>query len=751
MSAWRKGLLAIGLSTAFVLGPPAGSAGAQTQEDGRVLIIAAPRLVWQDIVDHAPPALTGLFERSAVGSMSIRAIGPRTDIGEGYITIGAGNRARVDRATAGDALGVDEVLDGRSGGELYELATGQRPDGQVVHLAADEAREDADDLLYGAEPGAAGEALRAAGHPTAVIANADGSGGPLHRAAALALMDAGGVVAAGQVDRSLLVAAPDEPEGVITDPQAVLEAFDDAWTDGAAVLVELSDLERVERTVATATLAGAPAPDRAALTGDALTRSDELVAGLLERVDPERDLVMVVAPTSPGGRGQLTVFSIAGPGFDPGRARSATTRREGYVTLPDVAPTVLDFLGVPVPDSMNATTISSAGGAPFDAAVARSLAAADEDARFRDRTVGPMSVAYIVTQVIAYALAAVALSTRQRTLSIVVEVLALTTLAVPLIAFLSGAVRAKDLGLPGYVIAVLAVALAVGVLARVALRPVHRLAPVVALVAANWALQVADVLAGGRLQLDTPFGYSPTVAGRFQGFGNLAFAIVASAAIIVAASPPALAVARLPDAAAANRRVRGAPLLVACAVLAITILADGLPMYGSDIGGVLAAIPAFITTIALLARFRLSWKTVVVAAVATIVSLTVFAFVDLSRPEDERTHLGRFIERIRDGDAGLILRRKLNANWSILTSSVWTWLVPFGLAFLAFLSVRRTGFLRRLQDGVPGVRAALAGCLVAAFLGFALNDSGVAVPAMMFGIVLPWITVSVLAAEGPGA
>lgn len=748
--SWYTGVVAVGVAGALVLAAPA-AAGAQERDDGRVLIISAPRLVWQDIVDHDPPALTALFERSAVASMSIRAIGPRTDIGEGYITIGAGNRARVDRVTAGDALGVNEVLDGRSGAELYELATGWRPDGDVVHLAADEARQDADDLLYGAEPGAAGGALRAAGHPTVVIANADGGGGVLHREAALAMMDGRGVVEAGRVDRSLLVAAPGEPEGVITNQRAVLDAFDATWVEGAAVLVELSDLERVERTVATAELLGGPAPDRAALTADALARSDELVAGLLERVDPERDLVTVVAPTSPGGRGRLTVFALAGPGVEPGRARSATTRRDGYVTLPDVGVTILDFLGVPIPDAMDATAITSGGGPRFDGETARSFAADDEVARFRDRTVGPMSVAYIVTQVVAYALAAVALSTRRRRLSITVEVLALTTLAVPLVAFLSGAIRVEDLGVPGYVLAVLTIALALGAVTRVALGPIHRLAPVVALVVANWALQVADILAGGRLQLDTPFGYSPIVAGRFQGFGNLAFAIIASSAIIVAASPPALSVARLPDAVAASRPVRGTPLLVACAVLAITILVDGLPIYGSDIGGVLSSVPAFVTVVALLARYRLSWKTVVAIVAATAVAIGAFALVDLSRPEGERTHLGRFVERLQDGDAGLILRRKLNANWSILTSSVWTWLVPFGLAFLAFLSVRRTGFLRRLQDGVPGVRAALAGCLVAGFLGFAVNDSGVAVPAMMFGIVLPWITVSVLASEGPRA
>ena len=128
--------------------------------------------------------------------------------------------------------------------------------------------------------------------------------------------------------------------------------------------------------------------------------------------------------------------------------------------------------------------------------------------------------------------------------------------------------------------------------------------------------------------------------------------------------------------------------------------------------------------------------------------LGVLAALDLARPEDDRTHLGRFVQRLADGDAGIVLERKLRANVSILTSSVWTWLVPVCLAFLAFLALRRTGFLHRLQRRVPGVRACLLGALVVGVLGFAFNDSGVAVPAMMFGIVLPWVTWLLVETEG---
>jgi hypothetical protein len=168
---------------------------------------------------------------------------------------------------------------------------------------------------------------------------------------------------------------------------------------------------------------------------------------------------------------------------------------------------------------------------------------------------------------------------------------------------------------------------------------------------------------------------------------------------------------------------------------------------GADVGGVLATVPAFALVLVLLAGWRVSVAKAVIVGAVTVAALAALALLDLSRPESSRTHLGRFAQRVVDGDAGIVLERKLRSNVSILTSSVWTWLVPACLAFLAFLALRRTGYLHRLQRRVPGVRACLLGALVVGTLGFALNDSGVAVPAMMFGIVLPWVTWLLLSTE----
>src|SRR5205085_10651652 len=58
--------------------------------------------------------------------------------------------------------------------------------------------------------------------------------------------------------------------------------------------------------------------------------------------------------------------------------------------------------------------------------------------------------------------------------------------------------------------------------------------PPAALLGVLLALHVGDVMTGSHLQFSTVFSYSPTVGGRFAGFGNLTFGQVSAAAVLLA-------------------------------------------------------------------------------------------------------------------------------------------------------------------------------------------------------------------------
>lgn len=766
----------LGLTLALLaLAPGAGAGEAElaTPPAEKVLIVSLPRLRWADVAERRPPVLTALLADSAVASLSVRTISTLTRPGDAYATIGAGNRTRVVEELAGLAFSPD----GRYGGELVADVFARRcacavGDAAVVHLGAAPAVEANQRLRYGAQPGGLATALAGAGLTTAVVANADPGfagpgfdGDPFHREAALAVADADGRVPAGTVGRQLLTADPAAPFGLRTDTGATVEAVAEAWDSADVVLLELGDLERADRYAPVSTSSAA---ERARAT--ALARADALLGEVLAGVDLGRHVVVVVAPTEPRALPvELTVVAVAGPGFEPGLATSGTTRRPGYVTLPDLAPTVLAALGVEAPTAMTGAPVAAVGGPRPGPALFEQLAGDNDRAVFRNRVTGSVTVAFIALQVLTYGLAAMTLRQRRPGLRRLVTLLALTVLAVPSVAFLSGLVRYAALGPAGYGVAVFAAAAALaaaaGVIGRVAAgrrRPAAGRASVTAaLVLAGLLLGVllVDIAAGGPLQIDTVFGYGggPIVAGRFAGYGNLAFGLTAMSAIVVATGAwgwPGYA-SRPTGGDDGNRPPRSPGerrTTAVAAVFAVTVLAIGLPALGLNVGGVLSAVPAFLVTILALRGRALGWRRVAAIAGATLAVIAAFGAVDLLRPPPSRTHLGRFLALTAEqglGGASTVIERKVASNLSILTSSVWTLVIPVAIAFLAFLAWRQPSLLRRLESVAPGARACLVGGLVLAVLGGLLNDSGVAIPGIMFGVLLPYLTVLALAAEEP--
>ena len=138
-----------------------------------------------------------------------------------------------------------------------------------------------------------------------------------------------------------------------------------------------------------------------------------------------------------------------------------------------------------------------------------------------------------------------------------------------------------------------------------------RLDPLLIALGAVFGLLVVDMLIGAPLQLNTVFGYSPTVGGRFAGMGNLAYGQFAGAAFLLFGL--------------VSRRLAGWRFATAAALrcLVLAIIIDGMPMWGSDVGGVLAFVPAVGVTPALLSDRgircgRLLWGSLGVLAVAAV-------------------------------------------------------------------------------------------------------------------------------------
>jgi len=442
--------------------------------------------------------------------------------------------------------------------------------------------------------------------------------------------------------------------------------------------------------------ASARAVDRA--VGQALAgvgeQTDMLVVGLSEAVGAEQ--------------ARLHLALAAGPSYPPGALVSASTRRAPYVQLIDVAPTVLELVGIDVPEVMDGQPWRVVGATPDVAA----LVDLDLKARVHANVTVPFFVVALGLLVVPTLIGA----WQRRWQG--VELAALAGAAGLGASYLANLVPWWRADVP--LLALLAVAVPVSVLVAVLARsgrsgtagPAGAVCAFVALVV------LADLVTGAHLQMSSVAGYSPLVAGRFAGIGNVAFGVLAAAVLLATA--------------VAFRRA-----LPIAAVGVVTVVVDGAPPWGSDVGGVLALVPAFVLLAMLRTGTRVSLLRLAAAFAAGAAVVTAFALADWSRDPADRTHLGRFVQDLVDGTAGQLLTRKAGAVLDLLVASPVGPLLPFVVAGAAYLVARPPAALALAFTAAPAWRHGLVALGLAALLGFLLNDSGAAVPALALCVAVP--------------
>jgi hypothetical protein len=681
----------------------------------RLLVVSLPMVTWADLPLDRMPNLRNLLEQSMVADLSVRGVDRHPTLGAAYATIAAGTRS-VGTINDGDAV---EGSDGRI------VARG------FADIIARNNRK-----LFDAHPGVLATALAHAGINRAVIGNADQAGsGPATssmRQVADALATPDGVTPSGSVGTDLLAHDAAGPFGLAIDPAAYLAAFQRAWTGRAVVLVEDSDLARFDASGGSARAT----PARARALDPLLASFDRLLGQMLASVDPARDAVMVIGPTDPSGHSQLTVASLRAPGTRPGLAVSDFTRRSGFVSIVDIGPTILDVFGVAAPDSMEGRPIDfgRTGGSFADR---RSfLIDSNVGAVFRDARIGPVTIAFIVAQVFLTLAAAIAFTWLGRRSRRVIEIGALSLLGVIPATFVAVLLPFDRHSVWLYWLFIVGVGLVIGV-GSYLFTDRRGVGALMVCLGAIVVLLLGDIVTGARLQFNTVFGYSPTVAGRFAGIGNLAYSELSAAALLLAC----LLAYRIGGR-------RGA--IVAAVLLAVAIVVDGMPIWGSDIGGVLSMVPAYGIAVTGLLGLRVRVKTVLVGIAATVFALVVFTLIDLSRPKENETHLGRLVRSTQSGgwhSFSIVVRRKLAENFGVLFSSPWTVMVPIALAGVAYIVYRAPGRLQALHERIPPMRWGLVSLAVLAVLGFSLNDSGISIPGVMMGVLTPVMIVILVRAD----
>jgi hypothetical protein len=634
-----------------------------------VIIVGVPGLRWADVGAQNTPYLWQLTEGSSIGQLTTRSARPRTCPADGWLQLSTGNRARFpffDDPVEGGCQPLPRVEPDEDGAGHVE-----RWDAVVAEN---------DHLAFNAVPGLLGQTLT----DNADCSLASGPGSAL-----------GAADANGYVQRWV-----EEP--ISLTPQSLRMC-----SLSALGLQPLSSERRLG--------------EMSAVDG---------VVESIDRMRPDNSLLMVLGVSDlPDERAQLHLALLNGPGFTGGVLESGSTRRAPFVQLSDVAPTVLQQLGLSKPSEMPYQPMRSTSADVEDRITWFGEVAQQADVQ--GQLTPPFFGVLVLLQAILYLGAYLILRrhprdrTRSRVLSFT-HVVAVAAAAGPAATYLANVLPwwQADHPVPSLLVAI---SLSGATLTAVAFAGPwrrHPFGPAGAVAGLTAIVLVSDLLAGAQLQLASLAGYSPIVAGRFVGFGNLAFAIFGTAMLLATA------------AMVTGRSPRTTTVVVALMGVAAIVI-DGAPFMGSDFGGVIALVPAFGTLWILASGRRMSWLRLGGLVGAGFLVVAAIATLDYLRPEDSRTHLGRFVQSMVDGDAAVIVQRKLEANVSLLTNSVLTLMVPLALVFLAFLVRRPSGLLPWTFLRVPTLRAGLFAVLVLGVVGALVNDSGVAIPAMAATLAIP--------------
>lgn len=481
-----------------------------------------------------------------------------------------------------------------------------------------------------------------------------------------------------------------------------------------------------------------------------LATVDRQVGELLDRA-PEGATVLVVGLSEvPGGQRELGVALLTGSG-EARLMRTATTRWDGVIRLLDVSSTLTAAVDVPDPSGFYGAPVTLADARPADpGATVRELheiTSTDQVLRRWSRTFNlrPSGVQLVIyAGAVVWAFAALPTSRwAGRTFTAV----ALGFAALPMAAYLVTVTRWWQAGSPGRALwggmAAIAAVTAV-VAARTPRRRLWWVAGAISLV--TFVVITIDGATGTLLHRGSLLGPSPTLGGRFYGFGNPTFSVYIVAAFVLAGAAAAELLAR-------SRR-RAAVAAVA-GIGALAMVVDVWPTWGGDVGGGLAMVPGFVLLALVVAELRVTVPRLAAAAIAGVAIVGAIGFADWLRPERDRSHAGRFVQEILDGEAGQMVSRKAGYAWDSLDAGPPAWITLVVLTLSAAALVRPERFapppLRAAFDQWPSLHATLGAVLITVVIGAVVNDYGVRIGTIALPAVLPLVAVTCArASEGQG-
>ena len=700
------------------------AAAAAVPAKGKVVLLIVDRVGVGEFPGEETPFCAKLAREWSIGLMSTRTGegGGGYDTGAGYVSLGAGIRAR-GAADSRLCFNSGESFTGYAGNptaaDFHEEYTGEAAPGSgVVCLGWQEVkrRNEGDDRDKNV--GLLGKLLVESGLEVAVVGNTD-TGERVCRLAPLVCCDPEGAVPMGDVSDRTVVLEPGWTGGYRTDIDRLLEESARLLTDVDMLVVQTGDTGRLYSEEGKTDEEFLEAERREALRG-----VDRVARELCGMLDLESSLLVILSPEPPcSGRKEgnyLTPCVIAGGGFGTGMLSSMSTRTPGIVSNSDFLPTVLGFYGIEAPVEVSGSAMSAveAEGALEYLRKLDSQLVVTRKARW------PVLITYVAIGLLTLILAALCTPVLRakvgwprgpERLARFLAPLCVVLLTAPLSFLVVSAFSYGGYVFPMIFCCAFSVVVGLGVWLMTRRRP--RLDPVVSICLLTGGVIVVDLVIGGRLLMLPLFGVSTLEGMRFFGLTNTIAGLLIAMSIWAAAG---LVGGKIP-ASGANRWT----LMIALPAVSLVV---GLGVLGANIGGFIAAIvTVFLFLMVTSKRGLTGWRIALIGLITTAGT----ALVVLVDTLFFRTHAGRAIIAGSGGFLPMIERKV-----SIQIDEISFFLVPslillFAVVAAALWIRRPRSFWTELWKNDRQRSAALFALLFGGLIAVVFNDTGIAMLAAM--------------------
>jgi len=410
------------------------------------------------------------------------------------------------------------------------------------------------------------------------------------------------------------------------------------------------------------------------------------------------ELLLVVQRASDGHGHELLWAAAAGlPGGGAHELSSQTTSERGLIAAVDLAPTILEHLGLrPLPPDMRGEPIETDG--PLRSASLRALMG-------RLHVIGGRRLKALGFLLLAWAMLLLVAAPRQRARRWAMRAGALGVLWAPVAVLIPAALEP---GAAAEYATIALVCIALGALTdRLLGWPRAPIAPaLVAIVALS-----ADALARTQLLMRSLLGPDPILGARFYGIGN---ELKSGLAVLVLA---AVAAALYPAT-----RGRVAALAMALAGIALAAV-EGSARIGAGVGGVILVSVGFAVATIMLLPGELTRRRALIVLISPLAGLLGLAAIDLAAAHGGGHFTGSVLHARSAQDVRDIIVRRYKAAWDELKNHVMPLATAAALAYAAW-GVRRRQQLLAPVACDPAWLAAFAGGLTAGVVGALVEDSG---------------------------